>query len=222
MTIFQWWSQCWLFHCLHWSVECCRERRPNRRPSSLKHNPAVFLHQFVPVFLRTLFHILFRSDQQFVKKIMNKAHLTKKWLEQQRTVGWSMSRALHSRGGFYLSRQLSLDRPPPFRLIHHQDERNTLSGLSSRKEASFHASPFVAWVSKVLVIIWNDFDICWCILNMSLFSVLCPKFPILPKNHYLEQQAANLLSETDPFKDDYQTMLLRAQTKHTGMVEEIL
>ena len=73
MTIFQWWSQCWLFHCLHWSVECCRERRPNRRPSSLKHNPAVFLHQFVPVFLRTLFHILFRSDQQYVKKIMNKA-----------------------------------------------------------------------------------------------------------------------------------------------------
>ena len=54
------------------------------------------------------------------------------------------------------------------------------------------------------------------------FSVLCPKFPILPKNHDLEQQAANLLSETGPFKDDYQTMLLTAQTKHTGMVEEIL
>ena len=54
------------------------------------------------------------------------------------------------------------------------------------------------------------------------FSVLCPKFPILPKNHDLEQQAANLLSETDPFKDDYQTMLLTAQTKHTGVVEEIL
>ena len=121
--------------------------QPQTQPSCISSPICTCISSHIPHF-----HILFRSDQQFVKKIMKKAHLRKKWLEQQRTVGWSMSRALHSRGGFYLSRQLSLDRPP-FRLIHHQDERNTLSGLSSRKEASFHASPFVACVSKVLIII---------------------------------------------------------------------
>ena len=81
--------------------------QPQTQPSCISSPICTCISSHIPHF-----HILFRSDQQNVKKIMNKAHLRKKWLEQQRTVGWSMSRALHSRGGFYLSRQLSLDRPP--------------------------------------------------------------------------------------------------------------